>query len=404
MALLTAKKVINWFRYGSETKPKDLLSNDLIRPEVGPNDENASRVPTSRQDYMDELGKYAHASQFEIVDAFLDKNSSGNYKNNFATGSYDKFEIGEKVVGLGASGRVNDIGLTLEQKNIYDESLGNKADADHGYRTLIWNTTQFKLSDDVRFKVDGSGNRWVENLKITTRNDSDNFDMESSSTLNNIFNDLFLDSVIDPSEINIGRTVIFDFEGEGYKNYGAKYDHNSYLADKANASKIYNPLGTTVFNNVTDLLDDLKSPYEQDGYKIEYGSLEADKIEINKNVTDLQKVAVISGAGNDTITGEFNDNLIYSGAGNDIVMTGIGDDRIIGGAGNDTIDGGLGNDYINGGLGNDLAIGGKGYDIFEVSGLRGAFDIKLDGNHVLLINKITGEMDQLHGIETLRFS
>ncbi len=75
---------------------------------------------------------------------------------------------------------------------------------------------------------------------------------------------------------------------------------------------------------------------------------------------------IISGGGNDTITGDTANNSIDGGDGNDSLSggTGIGtgNDTLIGGAGNDTLDGGDGSDSLDGGVGDDILIGGAGSD------------------------------------------
>jgi serralysin len=90
---------------------------------------------------------------------------------------------------------------------------------------------------------------------------------------------------------------------------------------------------------------------------------------------------LITGSGNDTITGNDAGNAISSGAGNDSVSGGAGNDSILGGAGNDTLVGDSGNDTMRGedgadriegisgsnrlwgGAGNDTVYGGTGNDI-----------------------------------------
>jgi cysteinyl-tRNA synthetase len=57
--------------------------------------------------------------------------------------------------------------------------------------------------------------------------------------------------------------------------------------------------------------------------------------------------SVISGSGNDKLTGDAAGNRLEGGAGND---------TLYGGAGNDTLIGGTGNDVLNGGAGNDTAL------------------------------------------------
>lgn len=61
-------------------------------------------------------------------------------------------------------------------------------------------------------------------------------------------------------------------------------------------------------------------------------------------LSDIQNV--VTGSGNDSISGNSSNNLLNAGAGND---------RILAGLGNDTLLGGLGNDVINGGPGSDIA-------------------------------------------------
>ncbi|MCZ4270086.1 M10 family metallopeptidase [Tritonibacter mobilis] len=100
---------------------------------------------------------------------------------------------------------------------------------------------------------------------------------------------------------------------------------------------------------------------------------------------------VITGSGNDTITGNEVGNEIHAGNGTDIISGGAGDDTIFGGAdaldlrdvvyggaGNDSIDGGYGNDElrgdagndsIEGGFGSDTVIGGDGDDVLTGSAL-----------------------------------
>ena len=73
---------------------------------------------------------------------------------------------------------------------------------------------------------------------------------------------------------------------------------------------------------------------------------------------------LLSGAGNDTITGNVAGNDIRAGAGNDKAAGGAGNDTIAGGAGNDTLAGDAGNDRLDGGTGMDMLAGGGGKDVF----------------------------------------
>ena len=68
--------------------------------------------------------------------------------------------------------------------------------------------------------------------------------------------------------------------------------------------------------------------------------------------------------GNDTLTGNFRDNLLDGGDGNDVLTDNDGNDRLLGGNGNDTLNGGNGDDTLDGGAGNDALTGGAGNDVY----------------------------------------
>ncbi|WP_299963526.1 calcium-binding protein [uncultured Roseobacter sp.] len=71
---------------------------------------------------------------------------------------------------------------------------------------------------------------------------------------------------------------------------------------------------------------------------------------------------LITGKGNDTITGSSLRNEIETGQGNDTVFAGDGDDVVRGQRGDDILNGENGNDTLNGGEGNDTILGGGGAD------------------------------------------
>ena len=81
---------------------------------------------------------------------------------------------------------------------------------------------------------------------------------------------------------------------------------------------------------------------------------------------------IITGVGNDTITGNAAANEIRAGAGNDKVSAGSGNDTVFGAAGNDTLAGDAGNDLLDGGQGIDTLAGGLGKDVFTYAAGYGA--------------------------------
>ena len=80
----------------------------------------------------------------------------------------------------------------------------------------------------------------------------------------------------------------------------------------------------------------------------------------NHTFTGLE--ALISGSGNDTLTGDDGNNYLEAKGGDDTLRGGNGRDDMIGGDGNDIIEGGQGNDIGDGGDGIDQLFGGAGND------------------------------------------
>jgi Ca2+-binding RTX toxin-like protein len=60
---------------------------------------------------------------------------------------------------------------------------------------------------------------------------------------------------------------------------------------------------------------------------------------------------LVTGAGDDTLTGSVFSNVIDAGAGNDVINAGAGDDTVLAGDGNDSVLASIGNDSLDGGTG-----------------------------------------------------
>lgn len=78
--------------------------------------------------------------------------------------------------------------------------------------------------------------------------------------------------------------------------------------------------------------------------------------------------SIWGGAGNDSIYGEGGADMLLGEAGNDYISAGEGDDAVYGGDGNDQIFGAGGADYLHGGAGNDIIYGGEGNDVIDGGG------------------------------------
>ena len=135
---------------------------------------------------------------------------------------------------------------------------------------------------------------------------------------------------------------------------------------------------------------------------------------------DLPDIINLKGSAHDDIlAGDFRDNVIEGGAGNDRLYGGpgggdgddsnvdtlhgeAGDDKLYGGAGNDTLEGGDGNDVLWGGPGNDTYEGGAGSDVIHAD----AADKSIYG--YVMDDKTTTDVDEsidaAGGIDTVSYA
>lgn len=96
--------------------------------------------------------------------------------------------------------------------------------------------------------------------------------------------------------------------------------------------------------------------------------------------------SISGGAGNDTLIGGKDNDFVDGGSGNDsirgdsnedIIRGGDGTDSLFGGKGNDQLFGDAGDDFLSGDQGNDTLTGGEGSDRFVLS-IGGGLDIITD--------------------------
>jgi Ca2+-binding RTX toxin-like protein len=110
---------------------------------------------------------------------------------------------------------------------------------------------------------------------------------------------------------------------------------------------------------------------------------------------------LISGSGDDTITGTSGANTIQTGGGRDAVYGAGGNDMILGGGGNDLLDGQGGRDSIYGGSGNDRILGGSGNDLLNGQGGRDRI-YGGSGNDLVLGGTGNDWVDAQSGSDTVR--
>ena len=100
---------------------------------------------------------------------------------------------------------------------------------------------------------------------------------------------------------------------------------------------------------------------------------------------------VITGPGNDGISGTAGTNIILTGSGDDYQDGRGGADQLFGEDGNDTLLGGLGNDLLNGGLGNDTLDGGVGAD--TMTGGAGDDSYTVNASNDVIVELAAGGWD-----------
>jgi Ca2+-binding RTX toxin-like protein len=83
---------------------------------------------------------------------------------------------------------------------------------------------------------------------------------------------------------------------------------------------------------------------------------------LTSSFSNLGKVTINAGEGDDSIVGSDARDVIDAGSGDDTVLGGLGRDRLLGGSGDDELRGGDANDVLIGNSGNDKLFGEGGKD------------------------------------------
>lgn len=392
--LADAEYIINQFLYGSGETPADLTKDELIRG-VG---ETSSISVVGASDYMSLVGRFALPSQFQLIEKFFTSSGLTPKIENGQVTYYTKLELNDQFFQL------EKIYLTVRQFE-YDDGSG-----DYAYRTLIWNSGAFKISDDAQFWIDADGTKHIENFAIVPLEDingiDENFDLDSDSIPTEIMNTFYLQERMDP--YNIGRKVNIDLVGTE-EIERKSYNSSDYLSDVNIASQWISPSVTDAIASVQSLLDDLHgqgiiSPIDTDGRPYIYGTTGNDNI--SRDALNYPYYAnsagdglnFVGGAGLDTVSYNQSPSPIKIYVDGDVLVVG-GDnipsdhlysvEKVIGTSGKDylnitgNIDFGLGESDQNLSLTID-ANGGQGAnprDTINISGLNSSIivDIKSDG-------------------------
>ncbi|WP_262030827.1 cadherin domain-containing protein [Microvirga sp. Mcv34] len=111
---------------------------------------------------------------------------------------------------------------------------------------------------------------------------------------------------------------------------------------------------------------------------------------------------IVTGNGNDTVTGSAAANALTGNYGDDKLSGGAGDDTLNGGDGDDLLTGGAGTDLIDGGAGDDV-IFGSGRDVAVFSVASSAYTKVDNGDGSVTVISADGT-DELLGIRFAKFT
>ncbi|NTJ36357.1 hypothetical protein G6K86_32685 [Agrobacterium rhizogenes] len=351
--MLTSKQVTALFLYGTSTKPDDLIDPNLIR------DSNVTTpFIVNKDDYMvNGPGRFANPALFEVVQLFFAAPGI-----TLAPGTYTE----SAVRGLLGTNEA----IIRQQQWAYSDGIDDFAE-----RVYVWNSVAFEIDDRAQFVVDADGTRHIDNFAVIPYSNTgvENFNFESRDPIASLGNGYLRDN-IDPW--NIGRDVNISFSDE--RTLDSSFTFSDFQHSASNLV-VPNPfllafLPSAMNGIIAELRESGVSNFvDEQGRAIIFGTDKDDHIDeltagVNEQILEAAKVGlvVITGAGNDVITGGDNGDHIDAGKGNDSIIGGLGDDYIDSGDGNDTI-------YANDkeillSSENDTILAGAGDDVVYING------------------------------------
>ncbi len=333
LTALTSEQITRLFLYGMDSVPADLTAESLIRAAS-----DSSTVEVDAVTFMSPTGpgRFALASEFELVQEFFEEGIFGGFSNDLMPGVYTKQQVAAEF-GLGF------FGLTLQHVNLRD------AIDDYVERTYIYNTQEFEVFDEAQFIVTASGDRFIENFSVVPGDRvQDNFDFVGGGLAAAIGNGV-LEPAIDPS--GIGRTVNINYVNRSSVPR-VTYRIGDFNRDESIADAFSGSALLTLRSGVNELIDalfDAGVTKFLDGERpIFYGTVGNDNIEappFESGIfsSDAPKLSpffgngftIVAGPGGDTINGDPTSSKLLGGTGDDTLIGGGDSDMLVGGMGTD---------------------------------------------------------------------
>lgn len=321
----TPATVTSYFLFGHGQPPLNFYSDSLIGRD------GATPFTMAMQQYMDGPGRFALGSNSELVRRFF--NAEGLPPKYDTNGNLTYYTKSEMVGLLGLTS--NDFyGIRVDQKEVDDGS------GDLGERVYLWNTTEFKVADDVEFWINPDGARHIDNYAIVPnyqQDEPENFDFIGGDWWTNLGN-LYLERLIDPS--GLGQTVEFVFSGDVSRR---SYDLSSFQADMVYEAGWTHPTPLDVAQAVIDLAEALFSQgitatAGTGGEPIIYGTEDGEELSTGQIDNWLGSglryplLAELAGNGISIVAGGGDDTVRLDSFANG------GHHRLSGGVGSDTLD------------------------------------------------------------------
>ncbi|HBN3185215.1 TPA: hemolysin-type calcium-binding protein, partial [Acinetobacter baumannii] len=415
-SIINMFEMISYYLYGQREKPENLLDDKIISSD---RDNLATEVHINSIEFMATgAGRYVGLGNVTAVRKFL----AGEYADKLIVGKV--YYTSELFDALGYKDYPNNGKTQLSVLNYGLDTNSN----DYVDRSYVFGSMSFTINPDAQFIVGKDGSFQIKNISIIPIDD--NFDYKSGNGVAQLTN-LLTKGAIDPYHIGKTVNIIFDdkdklqkidldksdlpslIKQENYlqgliteaKDYSSSLPNNIPIPD---AGKLLEALETLIKNDIISYVDN-------SGRAIIYGSSKQDNLgdgeltnlvlqksillsianlpsslNLNEQLIDLinlakslltQKgISIVSGDGDDSITGTKYSDALYGGSD---------DDSLNGAEDNDYLNGGVGNDILDGGEGDDNLVDEKGNDTYIFNGNFGKDSIyDLDGNGQIKIDDI----------------
>ncbi|WP_454762239.1 hypothetical protein [Caulobacter segnis] len=304
--ILNIENVTNLYLFGQTTRPADLASDVLIRPEG-----DGAFVTVDGAQFMGQGGgRFAVGAAFAIIQRFFEDDT-------LAPGTYSKLDLTARY-------SLSNITINIKQYELADSQ------DDYQERVYIYNQTAFQISALADFVVNADGSKEIQNYAIVPFGE-ENFDFTGSNPVINFFQSFLLEEKIDPS--NIGRKVIMNFDLSGIVSH--TYSYQEYAFDAVRWSQFTHVSNIGGLLDMPAVVDDLHQAgsidYRQDGLIVRWLTNGADgsatAAQFSQHEIIGQEAAsgqvVMMGAGTDQFAIDWGDSgarfEIHGGAGIDSV-------------------------------------------------------------------------------------